>query len=73
MQKYFTFRENDKNKIISEFYKFLANHFSYTFIDFLLSILFLDILFIDVFYGKLIILVIMTPLSFALQKYWVFK
>jgi putative flippase GtrA len=71
MQKYFTFKENNKANI--QIVKYIINTACYMTLDYIMSVLFIDMLKIHVFIGKGMSLLILTPASFLSQKFWVFK
>jgi len=71
LQKYFTFQNH--GPIFRQFAKFAVNASWYITLDFFLSWAIIDVLGIMPVYGKAIGLGILTPLSFTLQKLWVFS
>jgi putative flippase GtrA len=71
IQKFFTFRNIDRAR--PQMARFLINDFAYVSMDFLLANLFIDILQLQPIVGKAIGLMILTPMSFAMQRFWVFR
>jgi len=75
LQKYFTFGDNkgDELKTPTQITRFLLNDLWYSSLDFLLSMLFIDILGLPSKIGKICALAILTPMSFLIQRYWIFR
>lgn len=71
MQKFFTFKSRSKTR--RQIARFLINDAGYMAVDYLLAALFIDWLGLVPAVGKGLGLAILTPLSFASQRYWVFR
>lgn len=71
LQKYFTF-SNPLNTS-SQIFRFLANDVLYSSGDFLLAYLFIDLIGLSPFFGKAFALALLTPMSFIIQRFWVFS
>lgn len=71
IQKFFTFKSTERAR--PQMARFLINDFAYVSIDFLLATLFIDKLQLQPIVGKAIGLMILTPMSFAIQRFWVFR
>lgn len=70
LQKYFTFESPLETS--SQIKRFLINDGIYMSGDFLLATLFIDILDLLPMYGKAIGLALLAPISFMIQRFWVF-
>lgn len=70
LQKYFTFTSSLESW--KQIRRFLINDMIYISMDFTMSWLFIDLLGLHPWLGKFIALALLTPMSFMIQKYWVF-
>ncbi len=71
LQKLFTFkRKRDGNR---QAVRFLLNDAGYILLDYLLALAFIDVWGMPIWVGKGCGLVILTPLSFLSQRFWVFS
>lgn len=72
LQKFITFNKYETS-YRGEIFKFWINHSLYVLFDFALTYFFVDINNFTPGAGKFISLLIMTPISFLSQKFWIFK
>ena len=71
LQKLFTFKKRDRGHV--HMARFLVNDAGYVALDYALAYAFIDMLGLPAFIGKGCGLMILTPLSFLSQRYWVFR
>lgn len=71
LQKYFTFQ--NKLETSNQIKRFLINDALYMTCDFLLATLFIDMMGLLPRTGKAIGLALLTPMSFLIQRFWVFR
>jgi putative flippase GtrA len=70
-QKYFTYMR--MGDVVHQYLKFLSFSLSYFAADFILTWFFIDSVGLIGWHGKAIALLVLTPASFCIQKYWVFN
>lgn len=70
LQKYFTFSSSLESW--GQIRRFLINDMIYISMDFTMSWFFIDWLGLHSWLGKFIALALLTPMSFMIQKHWVF-
>lgn len=73
LQKFFTFKNRDMPSGRRQAVFFLVVDCVYFSLDFLLAVLFVDIVGLQPAIGKICGLALLTPLSFYVQKVWIFS